>query len=61
MQREVVDTTAFESWPLLRPDELVTLPADVLRASVADLELMCRQVVGGSGDIGRKKYAQLRE
>lgn len=61
MQSEVVDTTAFESWPLLRPDELGTLPADVLRASVADLELMCGQVIGGSGDIEREKYAQLQE
>jgi len=41
-----VDTCKFESWPLLRPDELSSLPTEVLRASVADLEVMCRQASG---------------
>lgn len=41
-----VDISKFESWPLLRPDELSSLPTEVLRASVADLDVMCRQASG---------------
>lgn len=41
-----VDTSKFESWPLLRPDELTSLPTEVLRASVADLDTMCRHASG---------------
>ncbi|CAM9607220.1 unnamed protein product, partial [Ectocarpus sp. 12 AP-2014] len=41
-----VDTSKFESWPLLRPDELATTPTNVLQASAKDLDLMCRQVAG---------------
>ncbi|CAN0108026.1 unnamed protein product [Ectocarpus sp. 12 AP-2014] len=48
-----VDTSKFESWPLLRPDELATTPTNVLQASAKDLDLMCRQVVGGKGCTGR--------
>ncbi|CAM9171739.1 unnamed protein product [Ectocarpus fasciculatus] len=38
-----VDTSKFESWPLLRPDELAATPTKVLQASAKDLDLMCRQ------------------
>lgn len=41
-----VDTSKFESWPLLRPDELTRLPTEVLRASVSDLDTMCQQASG---------------
>lgn len=41
-----VDTSKFESWPLLRPDELISLPTEVLRESVTDLDTMCRQATG---------------
>lgn len=41
-----VDTSKFESWPLLRPDELAALPTELLRASVAELDIMCRQASG---------------
>ena len=41
-----VDTSKFESWPLLRPDELASLPTEVLRASVTDLDIMCHQASG---------------
>lgn len=41
-----VDTFKYESWPLLRPDELAALPTEVLRASVAELDIMCRQASG---------------
>ncbi|CAN0470599.1 unnamed protein product, partial [Ectocarpus sp. 12 AP-2014] len=41
-----VDTSKFESWPLLKPDELATTPTNVLQASAKDLNVMCRQVAG---------------
>ena len=43
---DTVDTSKFESWPLLRPDELANLPTEVLRASVEDLDAICRQAPG---------------
>lgn len=46
-------TAKYESWPLLRPDELAALPTEVLRASVAELDELCRQTSGkrwGGGD-----------
>lgn len=46
-----VDTSKFKSWPLLRPDELASLSTEVLRASVTDLDTMCRQASGkGEGE-----------
>eukprot|EP00903_Cladosiphon_okamuranus_P009476 g9030.t1 len=45
-----VDTSKFDSWPLLRPDELTSLPTEVLRASVTDLGTMCRHASGKGGD-----------
>lgn len=44
-----IDVSKFESWPLLPPDELASLPTEVLRASVVELELMCIQASDGSG------------
>lgn len=44
------DTAKLESWPLLRPDELGTLPTEVLKASVLELEVMCGQDADGSGE-----------
>lgn len=41
-----VDTSKFESWPLLRPDELTVLPTEVLRASITDLDIQCRYASG---------------
>lgn len=56
----VVDTSKFESWPLLRPDELTRLPTEVLRASVSDLETMCQQASGkdkrGEGQTSSSLY-----
>lgn len=42
-----VDTDKFASWPLLRPDELATIPSDVLQASLAALDLLCGQSSDG--------------
>lgn len=43
MEGGEVDTGKFASWPLLRPDELATLPSDVLKASLAALDVLCGQ------------------
>ena len=51
-----VDTSKFKSWPLLRPDELTTLPTEVLRASVADLDTMCRHASGE----GKEAYCSIK-
>ncbi|CAM9136044.1 unnamed protein product, partial [Hapterophycus canaliculatus] len=53
-----VDTFTYESWPLLRPDELEVIPSGVLRASAADLAHMCRQ---GSGSDPIVAYALRQE
>lgn len=42
-----VDTGKFASWPLLRPDELAALPSEVLKASLAALDLLCGQTSDG--------------
>lgn len=42
-----VDTGKFASWPLLRPDELATLSSDVLKASLAALDLLGGQTSDG--------------
>lgn len=44
-----IDTSRFESWPLLQPNEIHTLPTVVLRASMAELEKVLKQ---GSDDPG---------
>lgn len=42
-----VNTGKFASWPLLRPDELASLPSEVLKASLAALDLLCGQTSDG--------------
>lgn len=49
----ILDKEDMESWPLLRPDKLTTLPTNLLRASAAELDTMCRQM---SEDSGGLKY-----
>lgn len=52
-----VDTDKFASWPLLRPDELATLPSDVLKASLEALDLLCAQ--NSDGELNQQLMNQI--
>lgn len=64
VQEEIIDLVAIkertldkedlESWPLLRPDKVATLPTDLLRASVTELDSMCRQTCEETGGLKKK-------
>lgn len=44
------DTSRFESWPLLQPNEMHALPTVVLRANMVELEKMLKQSSDESGN-----------
>lgn len=60
MQERYLGEEDLEAWPLLRPDRVASLPNDILRASLAELNLMCGQTLekaGGSRQHGAGEQA----
>ena len=56
MGSDDVDTDKFGSWPLLRPDELASLPSGVLKASLEALDLLCAQ--NSDGEVAQQVISQ---